>query len=285
MPTKEQKMNEDSVPKTVYRNIGFVTSSWVNEMTSREIFEESLPEAIWQAYYETYATQLEVVDIQEIIEVFVERWGSLEVDAFIQALQQGDLPERLFALLALAYLAPPAVETLLTPFLHSVERKERWASTIALGIVQGNRKDEQLLLALQELLLLEEMDYQGDYESKLARMVYQAAEEAGERFGSRSDLDKLLDPAVMEAYYREGANQQDYEWFMARRYVIVWLFEDWRDPKVLPTLHQVLRRCQELQERHPVGPVAVLHSWAVYKKHLTNAIGLYWKPEEGKDVL
>src|SRR5262245_49782681 len=81
----------------------------------------------------------------EKMKTFAERWGGLSVDAFKQALQEGQEPDRLWAIFALGYLAPVGGEELLVPFLHSPIRKERWGAAIALG----ESRDERAFALLQ----------------------------------------------------------------------------------------------------------------------------------------
>lgn len=104
------------------------------------------PLAIEKASHDTFLW----LDEEEHVEKFHERWGGFDDETFVRVLdQKGKSQERVFALFALGHLATPGVASLLSPFLESSERMERWASAIALGRL----KEERVLPSLQKMLL------------------------------------------------------------------------------------------------------------------------------------
>jgi hypothetical protein len=111
-----------------------------------------LSEAIQEAFYDTW-----IYDSfqEEIIERFTHQWGGLDAETFHQVLAKGQGKDRVFAIFALANLAPTDVVTLLSPFLESERREDRWASAISLGRL----RDPRVFPLLQDLLLSSIEDY------------------------------------------------------------------------------------------------------------------------------
>jgi hypothetical protein len=212
--------------------------------------EMSMPELNWSetiqhAFFDAWAgPEMPDEEIQEIVEAFTRRWGGLEANAFAQALQEGNETDRIWALFALSRLAPLGVEERFVPFLHSLVRKERWASAIALG----RKRDERAFAALRELLV-EEMEFHPPHADKnLAWTVAEAAEEAGERFGNRADWDRLVEPAFLEAWHEELAYDALYDWHLCHRVTITRLFGTWGDPRAIPVLRQALAHCWRIEQ-------------------------------------
>jgi hypothetical protein len=80
--------------------------------------------AFGQLGYEEYASPMEA---------FARRWGGLELDAFIRALQEGKEKDKVLAIWALGYEPAVWAREYLLPFLQNTEPMERWASALGLG--------------------------------------------------------------------------------------------------------------------------------------------------------
>lgn len=203
-------------------------------------------DAIQRAFFDTWIHETEMPDElrDQRVGAFVLRWGGVDVSAFKRALQEGKGTDRLFAIFALGYLAPPEVEELLVPFLHSSIRKARWASAIVLG----ERKHGQAFAPLQEMLG-EDMKYHPPHAEKdLIRIVYEAADEASRRFGSRADWERIVDPALIAAWNEQQAYFGEYNWHLIHRLTITHLLGTWGDPQAIPAIIQTLRMCWEVEQ-------------------------------------
>lgn len=203
-------------------------------------------DAIQRAFSDTWIHEAEMPDAlrDERVGTFVVRWGGIDVNAFKRALQEGKGTDRLFAIFALGYLAPPDVEELLVPFLHSPVRKARWASAIVLG----ESKDKQAFTPLQGALVEDMECHPPDAEKDLTRIVYEAADEAGRRFGSRADWERVVDPALIAAWNEQQAYLGEYRWYLIHRLAITHLLGTWGDPQAIPALRQALRLCWEVEQ-------------------------------------
>jgi hypothetical protein len=104
------------------------------------------PEHIQRAFTNTWIHDHAYANI---IDSFIEHWGSLDTQAFIRAIRNGEGRERLFAMFALAEQPKPGIEEVYFPFLNSSSQEERWTSLICLGRL----KDERVFPALLQLLL------------------------------------------------------------------------------------------------------------------------------------
>lgn len=206
-----------------------------------------VPDAIRQACFDTWLDEDDRPEREEEVDAFAKQWGSFEPEALTYMLQEGNENERLFAIFALGHLAPADVKTLLTPLLSSPERKERGASAIALG-----RGKHECAFAVLQDLLLEDMDYHYPYVPTLGRIIADASEEAERLFGQDGIWvwEELVDPAILEAWNKQGAYEQEYHWYMIHRLTVARLFGVWGDPRAIPTLRQALRTCQELEQRY-----------------------------------
>ncbi|EFH79686.1 hypothetical protein [Ktedonobacter racemifer] len=99
-------------------------------------------------------------DVEAVVNNFLQRWGGWTLDVFARVLQQTDetdpdelaQDDKLFALLALGFLAYPEASALLFPFIHSPKRTERWVSTLSLGLLR-----ESAVCPLLQQMLLEDL--------------------------------------------------------------------------------------------------------------------------------
>jgi hypothetical protein len=104
----------------------------------------------WKPYHE---------QVREAIVSFTQRWGRLDDIVFLRALQEGTERDRIVAIFAVGYSNLPQVSEVLTPFLQSSNLVERYATACVLGF----RHDERVLPVLEEYLLNEPVDEQGNY--------------------------------------------------------------------------------------------------------------------------
>jgi HEAT repeats len=88
-------------------------------------------------------------DAEEFICSFLERWGDYTPDTLKRAVHEGEGDDKLFAIIALGLLESSEGDALLIPYLQSENRRERWASTLALG----RHKDDRAFSLLQDLLV------------------------------------------------------------------------------------------------------------------------------------
>lgn len=77
--------------------------------------------------------QVDYEDDASPIEAFARRWGGLELDTFVRALQEGKESDKVLAIWALGYEPAAWAREYLLPFLQSTEPMERWASALGLG--------------------------------------------------------------------------------------------------------------------------------------------------------
>jgi hypothetical protein len=89
--------------------------------------------------------------VAEAIEAFVQRWGGLSNEIFVQVLKQAQGRDRLVAMFTIGFSPLPQAANLLAPFLVSTDLLERCAAAIMLG----SRRDERALPILEEYLLAE----------------------------------------------------------------------------------------------------------------------------------
>jgi hypothetical protein len=203
-------------------------------------------DAIQRAFFDTWIHEAEMPDAlrNERVGAFVVRWGGIDIDAFKRALRDGKGTDRLFAIFALSYLALSDVEELLVPFLHSSVRKARWASAIVLG----ESKRVQAFVPLQDALIEDMECHPPHTEKDLMRIVYEAANEAVSRFGSRADWERVVDPALLAAWNEQQAYLGEYRWHLIHRLRIAHLLGTWEDPRAIPVLRQALRMCWEVEQ-------------------------------------
>lgn len=83
------------------------------------------------------------------IQPYAQRWGGIGVEAFLQALKDGQGEDRLIAICALGSTREPRVKEIFLPYLESQDPKERWASALMLG----EMKEERALMMLKKMLL------------------------------------------------------------------------------------------------------------------------------------
>jgi len=97
--------------------------------------------------------------VREAIVSFTQRWGGLDNAVFLRVLQEGTGRDRIVAIFAIGYSDLPQSSEVLAPFLQSSNLLERYAIACVLGF----RHDEQALPVLEEYLLNEPVDEQGEY--------------------------------------------------------------------------------------------------------------------------
>lgn len=102
----------------------------------------------WPPHVEYAVRKMAYEYASEEIAAFLKRWGGLERNNFIRALQEGQEDDRLLAFLAISYEDTPETHQLLLPFLESPHPKERWMSAFCLGTL----RDERALPVLQTML-------------------------------------------------------------------------------------------------------------------------------------
>src|SRR5713226_9315845 len=170
---------------------------------------DTLPQAIKQASSDTWIYQ---GDEDEFFH-FRERWGNFDRETLQRVLQEGHKREKVFALFALGYLAPPGVDLLLTPFLQSEQGMERWAGAISLG----RRKDVRAFPLLQDLLLEGIFDYGPFYDEAVERAVEEAMAQWRHRRNDVGDWRDLLDRATLEAWEKARALEAEYDWCLWHR--------------------------------------------------------------------
>lgn len=210
-----------------------ISNSW-------PLFLEKALYDVWGHTENTAETMLATLDH------FARRWGGFNADAFQRALN-GEENDRLFALFALGYLAPPPMAEIVIPFLDSSLSKERWASTITLG----RWKQENILPALIQLL-----------QEDLVFAPPVGLSFSGEGNRSRWDME--------DAKY-----QQEYEWYRIQRQQAALVLACWQHPLVIPALIQAFDACYRL-EIH--SPALKTHSylgrdWQMFQDCLAYALG------------
>lgn len=218
---------------------------------------ERWSDAIKQAHFDAWIDSADILgesEKEKYVDGFAVRWGGLSAEAFKQALQHGDAEERLFALFALGYLAPPDGEKLLIPFLDSPIRKERWASASA----SGGWKNEQAFSLLRELLV-EELEYLPPF------LV------AGE---------KPDDPRQKKAWEKELDDKDtkyvwEYDWCLMHRLKITLFLGSWGNPRAIPILVQTLQQslALEFHSTYPNNFHIFAQTWHHFQDRLAYALG------------
>lgn len=192
------------------------------------------PKALVQACFHAYHPGLYSCDPESITSHFLWRWGEYpsaiwpvwerifvqgqeddgrfaqDIFPILQrAVTEGQEEDRVFALFLVGALATPEARELLSSFLASAHRKERWASAISLGRL----KDERVFALLQTFLL------EGFSASEIFASVkeLQAAQEAGRLY--RRTLAERGRAECSETFWRVNEHLQniDYEWYLRQR--------------------------------------------------------------------
>lgn len=94
----------------------------------------------------------EYPDDEGAVKAFLDRWGSLDLDTFVQVLRQTQNQDTLLAIFAIAYKDTAWARELLMPFLDSSSPLERWASALCLGRMKEERALSILCTMLTEFL-------------------------------------------------------------------------------------------------------------------------------------
>lgn len=226
---------------------------------------ETWPPAIRLACFDTWQDEVYVPGREEEVDAIAERWGGFDIDALERMAHRGNATERLFALFALGHLVPPVDEALLTPFLTSPERKERWISAIGLGR-QRNEHSFAILLNL----LLEEIEYC----SPFPRETLDRVEEARNLASDNWNWQPQADSAIVEIWQHEQACQEDYRWYTVQRITITGLLYEWRNPRTIQHLRHTLAVCEEIEQRPDFDdiPVNALIGWSTFLDDLRKTI-------------
>lgn len=162
-----------------------------------------------------------------------------EVFSILQrAVTEGKGENGAFALFLLGGLATPKARDLLISSLHSPHRKERWASTIALGRL----KDEKVFAFLQTLLL--EGFSAFDDGEKL-----QEAQEACRLY--RRTLEAQGGEQVTLPDVWEYLRVIDYEWYLRQRSECALVLGAWGNPVVVPKLCEALQAAWKMEQDWP----------------------------------
>ena len=251
------------------------------------MLEPLWPDAIQRAFFDVWIHEAEMPDElrDERVGAFVVRWGGIDVNAFKRALQEGKGTDRLFAIFALGYLAPPDVEELLVPFLHSSVRKVRWAS----GIVLGKCRDERAFAQLQDALV-EDMEYRPPHTEKdWGKIVFEAAYTARQRFYDPPAWERVAEPALVAAWNELQTYAWEYSWHLIHRLTITHILGAWGKPEAISALRQAFRMCWEAEQLprfqgSPSGGFGA--TWHQLEDDLAYALGQLeaWDALDGLDL-
>jgi len=192
-----------------------------------------------------------------------------DIFAILQrAVIEGEGDSRVFALFLLGGLATPKARDLLISFLKSPQRKERWASVIALGRL----KEERVFSLLQTLLL------EGFAASEIFASVeeLQAAQEACRL--SRQMYKEQGQAMFPESYEDviERLRNIDYEWYLRQRSECALALGTWGNPSVVPKLQEALQTAWRMEQDWPdyEGPDASGPKiWYFFQDYLAFALG------------
>jgi hypothetical protein len=107
--------------------------------------------------YVTYAfNAIQVINteewLQEDIEAFQERWGSVDLLTFARVLQQAQGDDQMVAAFAIGHTRSAWARDLLLPFLQSDDPGVRWAAALSLGEMKDERARPVLVQMLGEFL-------------------------------------------------------------------------------------------------------------------------------------
>jgi hypothetical protein len=89
--------------------------------------------------------------IEDAMQAFLQRWGGLETQIFLQVLKEGTGSDRLLAIFALGYSDFSQAAEVLAPFLDSPHQLERCAAAYMLAM----RRDPRAISRFEEYLLEE----------------------------------------------------------------------------------------------------------------------------------
>ncbi len=195
----------------------------------------------------------------------------LEPDIFPilqRVLREGDQENRLFALFLLGGLASSEARDLLLSFLASPQRKERWASAIALGRL----KEERVFAVLHTLLL------EGFATNEIFASVEQwhAAQEDGSLY--RRALQEQGRAEHSENLWRlyERLESIGYEWYLRQRSECALMLGDWGNPAAVPPLKEALQAAWRMEQVWPdyQGPdESGPDIWHFFQDRLAFALG------------
>jgi len=188
------------------------------------------------------------------LDKFSDQWSSYSTEAFKRALQNGDVEERLFAIFALGYLDSSQIDMLLTPFLDSPIRKERWASAITLAAHENNEAFSRL-----PDFLMEELEYSPPSLT---------ADTQPDKLSLEDTWQKVLEEEET-AYIRE------YEWYLFHRLKLPLLLGSRNDFHVVSILAQTFQRSIELEfHSTPSNNFHIFtQEWHQFQDRLAYALG------------
>ena len=109
----------------------------------------------WPAFVKHAFHALHVLDMEtdmQAISPFAQRWGGLDVSAFVRALREGDPHDQQIAVCALGWFPSRWSRDLLLPFLTHADPKVRWTVAEQLGEMREETSFPVLLSMLQEFL-------------------------------------------------------------------------------------------------------------------------------------
>lgn len=95
----------------------------------------------------------------EAVEAFASRWGGLAPENWQRALLEGQGEDRLLALGVIGWSDFPQASSLLLPFLHSQQAKERWFSALGLGRMKQEAARPLLVSMLTDSLPSEQVPF------------------------------------------------------------------------------------------------------------------------------
>lgn len=234
------------------------------------------PKALMQACVHAHDIGLRSQDERYITSYFLWKWGNYpsqikpdwervfdqgrdddgrfaqDIFSMLQrAVAEGQEDDRVFALFLLGTLATPEARNLLTSFLHSEHRKERWASAIALGRL----KEERVFSLLQTFLL--ESFFLDEFSAEIAKI--QATEEALRLYKQtpreewrlyKQTLTEDEYAAITHVYRRviDYLKDTDYEWYLHQRSECALVLGAWGNPVAVPPLTRALQAAWKMEQ-------------------------------------
>lgn len=251
------------------------------------------PKALTEACFYAYHPGLHSRTPESIVSRFLWHWGHyppemwpvwealflqghddnrrFEQDIFPllqRATREGKEEERVFALFLLGALATLEARDLLSSFLTSEYRKERWASAIALGRLKEERAFPLLRTLLLEGFWAKEI-FASDAELQTAEEICRAYRQTGK------EQERA---AFSQAYWHiiELLESIDYEWYLRQRSEIALILGTWGTSVVIPELGEALQAACKMEQIWPdyegpdeSGPQA----WLRFQDRLAFALG------------
>lgn len=107
-------------------------------------------ESVKRAFHAIHV--LDMDEDEQDIPLFSERWGGLDVGAFVRALREGDPKDQQIAAFAVGALQSCWARDILLPFLHHEHHAVRWTVALTLGRMRVEEAFPMLLRMAQEFL-------------------------------------------------------------------------------------------------------------------------------------